>query len=103
MTGITFYGKMKRKLSFSATNTQGGFGVKRRMPIPKITSGPHSWTWRAAGCAGFFFVTQHFIDQLKQLNTQLTNLTWVLGSDLFADIKAKKEKPARAAALQDQE
>ena len=27
---------MKRKLSFSAINTQGGFGVKRRMALPNI-------------------------------------------------------------------
>ena len=34
LTGTVFYGQMKQKWSFSATNTQGGFG-KRRMPKPK--------------------------------------------------------------------
>ena len=36
LSGTVFYGHMRRRCRFSATNTQGWFGVKRRMPIPKI-------------------------------------------------------------------
>ena len=39
---------MKRKLSFSATNIQGGFGVKRRMALPK-----HSPICKNGGGGGF--------------------------------------------------
>ena len=35
-TGIVFNGQIKQKCSFSATNSQGRFGVKRTIPIPKI-------------------------------------------------------------------
>lgn len=37
MAGTLFYGLIKQKLSSLAINTEGGFGVKRRMPIMKST------------------------------------------------------------------
>ena len=57
--------------------------------------GPHSWSWRAAGCAGVLtpgpgglqgvlasVVTQHLINQV-------IHLTWFLGSESVADIQTK--------------
>ena len=90
----------------------------------RVCWGPHSWSWRAAGCAGVltpgpgepqgvlgssllvlnpgpgepqgvlaFVVTQ-------QLITQLTQLTWFLGSESVADFTVKTK--THPAALQDQ-
>ena len=47
--------------------------------------------------------TQHLIDPLKQLITQLTHLAWFIGSEMMADIKTKAKKNAHPVALQDQE
>ena len=40
---------------------------------------------------GVLAIVEHSIDQLKQLITQLTHLTWFLGSELVADVKAKNK------------
>ena len=46
LTGTMFYGQMKRKFYFSATKSQGGFGVKTIIPIPKMTCMKVLWRWR---------------------------------------------------------
>ena len=44
--------QIKQKFWFLATNTQGGFGVKRRMPILKITGSPLLTLVEGLWCCG---------------------------------------------------
>ena len=54
LTGTVFYGQMKLKLNFSATNTQDRLGVKSWMPVLKITCMYVWWRWRFCDVVGCF-------------------------------------------------
>ena len=46
-----------------------------------------------------FIVTQSLIDQLKQMITQFIHLTWFIGSELVADLKAKRKSSSPGTGL----